>query len=100
MKLSSCSKKKYTGISQKDKNISTDYITTNTKDSKQESSELNSLIKQFGEIKILLAKAVTKFDRLNQSKNSFKSCRSSSYTIFHCIQPYKVYQRSLDIYIF
>jgi len=56
MKSSSHSKKKHIGISQKDKSLSTSYSAT-TSNSKQESSEIDSLIKQFGEMKILLAEA-------------------------------------------
>jgi len=65
MNHSSYSKKKHASISQKDKSLDTSYPAT-TSNSKQESSEIDSLIKQFGEIKIIFAEAVTKVDRLEQ----------------------------------
>jgi len=76
MKLtSSHSKKRHTSISRKDKSSSnTSYPAANTSNSKQASSEIDSLIKQFGEMK-LLAEAVTKVDKLEQAKNSCKNCR-------------------------
>jgi len=64
MKHSSHSKKKHASISQKDKTLGTSHPAI-TSDSKQESSEIDRLIKQFGEMKILLAEAVTKVDRLD-----------------------------------
>jgi len=83
MKHSSHSKKKHASISQKNKSLSASHpaITSN---SKQESSEIDGLIKQFGEIKILLAEAVTKVDRLEQSKNNCKNCKSSTHTTSNC----------------
>ena len=51
------SKKKYAGISQMDKSLDTSHP-ARTSNSRQESSEIDSLIKKFGEIKILLAEAV------------------------------------------
>jgi len=100
MKSSSHSKKKRVGISQKDKNINGGHPATSTSNSKQESSEIDSLIKQFGEMKILLAEAVTKVDRLEQSKNSCKNCRSSAHTTPNCNQPCKVCQRPLGVHVF
>jgi len=84
IKSSSHSKKKHVGIGQKDKNINTGHPATSTSNSKQESSGIVSLIKQFGAMKILLAEAVTKVDRLKQSKNSCKNYRSSTYTTSNC----------------
>ena len=49
MIYSSYSKKKHAGISQRNKSLGTSYLTTTTSTSKQESSEIDSLIKQFGE---------------------------------------------------
>jgi len=71
MKSSSHSKKKHAGITQKDKSSSTSYAAI-TSNSKQESSEIDGLIKQFREMKILLAEAVTKVSRLEQRKNKHK----------------------------
>ena len=61
------SKKKHTSISQKDKGISTGHSVITANNSKQKHSEIDSLIKQFRQMKILFAKAVTKVDRLEQS---------------------------------
>ena len=72
MKSSSCSKKTYAGISQEDKVLVLAILIT-ISNSKQESSEIDSLIKPFGKINILLAEAVTKVDRLEQSKNNCKN---------------------------
>ena len=58
MKYSGHSKKKHAGISQKDKSLGTSHPATTTSNSKQESSEIDSLIKQFGEIKIRFAEAM------------------------------------------
>jgi len=71
MKHGSHSKKKYAGIRPKDTSLGTSYpaITSNCK---QESSEIDSLIKQFREMKILFTEAVTEVDRLEQSKNNCK----------------------------
>ena len=100
MKHSSHSKKKHAGISQKDKSLGTSHPATTTSNSKQESSEIDSLIKQFGEMKILLAEAVTKVDRLEQSKNNCKNCKSSTHTTPNCNQPCKICQGSLGIHVF
>jgi len=104
MKHSSYSKKKHAGISQKDKSFGTSHFGTNylaiTSNSKQESSEINSLIKQFGEMKILLAEAVTKVDRLEQSQNNCKNCKTSTHITPNCNQPCKICQQSLDIHVF
>ena len=51
--------------SAKDKSLGTSHPAT-TCNSKQECSEIDSLIKQFGEMKILLAEAVTKVNRLEK----------------------------------
>ena len=64
MKSSSHSKKKHAGISQEDKSLGISYPAITTSNSKQESSEIENLIKHFAERKILLAEAVTKVDRL------------------------------------
>ena len=87
MKLINHSKKKHTSISWKDEGISIGHSVSMTSNSKRESSEIDSLIKQFGEIKILLAEAVTEVDKLEQSKNNCKNCRSSTYTTSNYNQP-------------
>jgi len=97
---SSSHSKKQGSISQKDKSINTGHPATSNSNSKQESSEIDSLIKQVGEMKILLAEAVTKVDRLEQSKNSCKNSRSSTHTTPNCNQPCKVCQGSLDVHVF
>ena len=51
-------------------------------------------------MKILFAEAVTKVDRLEQSKNSCKNCRSSTHTTLNCNQPGKVCQGSLGVHVF
>jgi len=68
MKSSSHSKKKHAGFSQKDKSLVTSHQATTTSNSKQEYSKIDSLIKQFGEMKILLAEAVTKVNRLEKKQ--------------------------------
>ena len=68
-----------------------------TSNSKQESSKINSLIKQFGEVKILLAVAIIKLDRSEQSKTD---CKTSTYTTPNCNQTCNVCQRCLIIHIF
>jgi len=90
----------HVGISQKDKNIDASHSATGISNSKQESSEIDTLIKQFGEMKILLAEAVTKVDRLEQTKNSCKNYRSCAHTTPNCNQPWKVYQGSIGVHIF
>jgi len=83
MKLNSHSKKKHAAISQKGKSFDTSYLATTSK-SKHKFSEIDSLIKQFGEMKILHAEAVTKVDRLEQSKNNCKNCNGSTHTTSNC----------------
>ena len=95
-KHSSHSKKKHASISQKDKRLGTSHPAA-TSNSKQ---EINRLIKQFEEMKILLAEAVTKVNRLEQSKNNCKNCKSSIHTTPNCNQPCKICQGSLDIHVF
>ena len=99
-RLVSHSKKKHTSISQKDKGISTGHSVTTASNSKQEPSKIDSLIKQFEEMKILHAEAVTKVDRLKQSKTNCKNCRSSSHTTLNCNQLCKLYQGSLGVHVF
>jgi len=99
MKHSSHSKKKHAHISQKDKSLDTSHLAI-TSNSKQESSEIDSLIKQFGEMKILLAEAVTKVDTLEQSKTDCKDCKSSTHTAPNCNQACKICQRSWNIHVF
>jgi len=98
---SSHSKKRHTSISRNDKSSNnTGYPAAITDSSEQESREIDSLIKQFGEIKLLLAEAVTKVDKLEQVKNSCKNCRSSAHTTPNCTQLCKVCQGTLDVHIF
>jgi len=85
--------------SAKDKSLGTSHPAT-TCNSKQECSEIDSLIKQFGEMKILLDEAVTKVDRLDQIKNNHKNCKSSTHTTPNCNQPCKICQGCLYIYVF
>jgi len=51
-------------------------------------------------MKILLAEAVTKIDRLEQCKNNCKNCKSSTHTTPNCNQPCKICQGSLSIHAF
>ena len=96
--VSSHSKKKHIGTSKKDKGVSNTSNSIAT--TKQESGEIDSLIKQFGEMKILLAEAVTKVDKLEQNRNSCKNCRSTTHTAPNCTQPCKVCQGSLGVHVF
>ena len=88
MKHSSYSKKKHVSISQKDKSFSTSHPAT--------ISKIDSLIKQFRETKIALAEAITKADRLEQSQNNCRNCKSSTHTTSNYNQSYKICQGSLS----
>ena len=92
--------KRHAGLSQKDESVGMSYSATTTSNSKQESSEIDSLIKQRGEMEILFAEAVTKVDKLEQSKNNCKNCKSFTHTTSNCNQLCKVCQASLSVYVF
>jgi len=51
-------------------------------------------------MKILLAEAVTKVDKLEQSRNNYKNHISSTHTTPNCSQPYKVCQGTLEAHVF
>ena len=51
-------------------------------------------------MKILLAEAVTKVDKLEQNRNNCKNCRSSTHTTLKSSQLYKVCQGSLRVHVF
>jgi len=83
MKHSRYSKKKHIGIHQKNKHLDISHPAT-TSNSKQKCSKIDSLLKQFEEMKILLAEAFTKVDRLEQSQNNCKNCKSFTHTTPNC----------------
>lgn len=69
---------------------------------KKELSEIGTLIKQFGEMKIIPAEVVTKvstLEQLEQSSNRFsiycKNCKSSDHNTQNCLQPCKICQGNL-----
>ena len=59
-------KKKYTS--------NTNYLVVITDNSNQKSSEIDSVIKKFGETKSYFAKAISKVNKLKQSRNYYKNC--------------------------
>ena len=69
---------------------------------KPQLGELDELIKQFGEMKIMLAEAVSKVDKLEQNKSylSCKNCRNTDHHTQNCPNPCKNCQGSLGIHPF
>ena len=69
---------------------------------KKESSEIDSLIKQFAEMKIMLAEAVSKVSKLEQTSNRIycKNCKGMDHNAQNCPQPCKNCQGSLGTHPF